>query len=217
MITLHGVTPSPFVRKVVLCLKLKGLDYEQVDVFPVNMPEEFKKLSPLLKIPALEDGDLKLSDSSVICEYLNDKYPSYDLFPQSAEDKAKARWYEEYADSVMIGLASGLFFERVLKPMIGGEADEARVDAIILKKLPEQYKYIETFIPEQGFLFGETLLLADIALATHFINAGYAGYEIDKTLAPKFYHYVERFKAEPLVKAQMASDQVFFDALAPKK
>lgn len=213
MITLHGVTASPFVRKVLLCLELKGLTYQQVDVFPVNIPEKFKALSPLMKIPALEDGDLKLADSSVICEYLDEKYPGYQLLPTSAEHRAKARWIEEYADSSLIGSATALFFERLLKPMLGGETDEARVNNIIQQKLPEQYTYIETLMPEQGFLFGEEIMLADIALASHFLNAGFAGYEVDSSLAPKFHAYIDRFKALPLVAARVDADLAFFEGL----
>ena len=216
MIKLHGVTASPFVRKVVLCLELKGLSYEQIDVYPVNIPESFKAISPLMKIPALEDGGLKVSDSTVICEYLNDKYPGYSLMPASAEDKAMSRWYEEYADSTLIGLASGIFFERLLKPMLGQETDEAVVEAIIHHKLPKHYEYIESFIPATGFLFGSELKLADIALATHFLNASYAGYEVDTALAPKFNAYMQRFKAESLVAKCIERDIQFFQALKEK-
>ncbi|MCK5881132.1 MAG: glutathione S-transferase family protein, partial [Sinobacterium sp.] len=212
MITLHGVTASPFVRKVVLCLEIKGLAYEQVDVFPKAMPEAFKALSPLMKIPAFEDGDLKLCDSAVICEYLHEKYPGTSLMPNTIEERAKARWFESYADSTLVNLASGIFFERMLKPLLGGETDEARVEKIIQVLLPKQYEYLETVIPEQGFLFGAELMMADIALATHFLNAGYAGYSIDENLAPKLHAYVERFKALPIIVKRMEADNAFFDA-----
>jgi glutathione S-transferase len=216
MITLHGVSASPFVRKVELCLQLKGLSFNQIDVFPFNLPDAFRALSPLMKIPAFEDGDLCLADSSVICEYLDEKYPGYALLPGSAEDRAKARWLEEYADSTLISLASGIFYERLLKPLLGEVTDEARLERIIDDLLPEQFIYIESFMPEQGYLFGDAMMTADIALATHFLNAGYAGYIVDENIAPKFAAFLQRFKAEPMVVAQMQKDQAFFQRLQAK-
>ena len=214
MIKVHGVCASPFVRKVLLCLDIKGLEYQQIDVFPVNMPESFKLLSPLLKIPALEDGDLSIADSSVICQYLNDKYPNVNMLPESLEDQAKARWLERYADTKLAEVASGIFFERKLKPLMGKVTDEEKVGVLINEKLPEQYQYLETQMPEQGFLFGEKLMVADIALVTHFINASYAAYNVDKSLAPKFAAYLERVKALPVVKNRMEQDVAFFTAMA---
>ena len=52
----HGAALSPFVRKVLVALELKGLDYEQEDTLPGTQTPEFLKLSPMGKIPAFEDG-----------------------------------------------------------------------------------------------------------------------------------------------------------------
>ena len=62
---------------------------------PFAKDVEFQKLSPLGKIPALQDGDLTLCDSTVICEYLEDAYPDKPVYPANPKDKAKARWFEE--------------------------------------------------------------------------------------------------------------------------
>ncbi len=213
-IIVHGVNPSPFVRKVLACLELKGLAYERKDMFPVNVPESFKSLSPLQKIPALQDGDFCISDSSVICEYLHEKYPEISLLPETPELRAKSRWLEEYADSKLAELASGIFFQRMLKPLMGKESNEERVLEIIEKKLPEQFPYLEEIAPEQGFLFGDKLMMADVALVTHFINAGFAGYQIDAGLAPKFAAYFERIKSHPVIAKRMEEDLAFFEAFA---
>ena len=67
---LYGASASPFVRKVRVVLAEKGLAYEREDLIPINVSPEFRKISPLGKIPALRDGERTLADSSVICAYL---------------------------------------------------------------------------------------------------------------------------------------------------
>ena len=67
---------SPYVRKVLACLELKGLEYEVDPIAPFVGNDEFSRLSPLRRIPVLVDGDLVLSDSSVICQYLEDQHPT---------------------------------------------------------------------------------------------------------------------------------------------
>ena len=70
----YGVHGSPFVRKVLITLELKGLDYEIITQMPFSGDSEYKQLNPLGKIPTLVDGDITLGDSKVICRYLDDAY-----------------------------------------------------------------------------------------------------------------------------------------------
>ncbi len=81
MLKVHGVHGSPFVRKVLITLELKGLEYEMVTQMPFTGDEDYKKLNPLGKIPTLVDGDLTLGDSKVICRYLESAYPDVPFLP----------------------------------------------------------------------------------------------------------------------------------------
>ena len=77
-LVLHGAPASPFVRKVRIALVEKNLPHELVPVVPfppANATPEFRRMSPLGKIPALSDGDFAISDSSVICAYLERIHP----------------------------------------------------------------------------------------------------------------------------------------------
>jgi glutathione S-transferase len=58
------------VRKVRVVLAERGVPYDHEPVMPGNPDPEYRKMSPLGKIPAWRDGDRALSDSSVICQYL---------------------------------------------------------------------------------------------------------------------------------------------------
>lgn len=207
MIVLHGVSASPFVRKVLAVLAIKGLPFEQKPQMPFARDKEFQKISPLGKIPALQDDDLTISDSHVICEYLEDAYPDSPVYPAGAKLRAKARWYEELGDNTVAELASGIFFQRFMRPMaFQQEPDEELVNKIITKKLPPILDYIEAEVPAEGFLFGKQMMVADLALISSFVNAGYAGYEVDAERWPKVAAFIQRVKAHgaiaPLLKAE---------------
>ena len=74
---------SPYVRKVLACLEIKGIAYEVDPIVPFFGDDRFSKLSPLRRIPVLVDGDLVLTDSSVICQYIEDLQPSPALLRQT--------------------------------------------------------------------------------------------------------------------------------------
>lgn len=117
MIILHGVSASPYVRKVIAVLAMKQLSFEHKQQMPFARDAEFNKISPLGKVPALQDGDITLCDSTVICEYLEDIYPEINVYPINHANKAKARWVEELAGSRVTELAAGIFFQRFMRPM----------------------------------------------------------------------------------------------------
>ena len=92
---------SPYVRKVLACLLLKKLDYEIDPIVPFLGDDRFSQLSPLRRIPVFVDDRVTLTDSSVICQYLEDRHPQPALYPRDIAQRARARWMEEYADTPM--------------------------------------------------------------------------------------------------------------------
>ncbi|WP_269620977.1 glutathione S-transferase family protein [Zhongshania sp. BJYM1] len=199
MIVLHGNSVSPYVRKVLVALALKKLSFEQIQQMPYSGDPNFLKISPLGKIPALQDGDLNICDSTVICEYLEDAYQDHPIYPTDPQTKAKARWIEELAGSKVTEFASGIFFQRFMRPMfLNQETDEDLVQKIIEKHLPPILDYIETIVPKEGFIFGD-LTIADISIISPFINAGYANYQMDAARWPLFSAFINRVKAHPIV------------------
>jgi glutathione S-transferase len=207
MIVLHGVSASPFVRKVLAVLAIKGIEFKQLPQMPFADDAEFKKISPLGKIPAIQDGELTICDSHVICEYLEEAYPNLPLYPSTAALKAKARWYEELGDNSIAELASGIFFQRFMRPMaFKQDPDEELVAKIITRKLPPILDYLEAEVPTEGFLFGPSLMIADLALISSFINAGYAGYEVDAAKWPKVSGFIGRVKSHDAIAPLLAAE-----------
>ncbi|HZY33471.1 MAG TPA: glutathione S-transferase family protein, partial [Rhodanobacter sp.] len=171
---------SPYVRKVLVCLELKGLEYEIDPIAPFVGNDEFTRLSPLRRIPVLIDGELVLGDSSVICQYLEDQHPTPTLYPRDIADRARARWLEEYADTRLAdGLIWRLFHQLAIKRHIFGEApNEAVVQHAREVEVPAALDYLEKQLPDDGFVFG-ALSIADISLASFFRTASFVRYTID--------------------------------------
>ena len=125
---LHGVNPSPFVRKVRVALAEKGIEYDQVPVMPGMASPEYKEISPFGKIPCYVEGDFALPDSSAIVAYLERKQPTPALYPEDAQEFGRALWLEEYADSKLADNVGGVFFNRVVQvKLFKGEPDQARI------------------------------------------------------------------------------------------
>lgn len=196
---LIGVPMSPFVRKVAAALAVKGVDYESEVVVPGMQPPEFIEISPLNKIPVLVDGDLVLPDSSVICEYLEEKFPEPPLLPSDVADRARARFLEEYADTALIGVLSIPFLENFIGPRLRQtEPNQERLREAEEELIPPVLDYVESRVPEQGFMF-DHFCTVDISLMTHTVNAEAGGYTLDPARWPKYAAYVERVKSHPPV------------------
>ncbi|MEZ5568890.1 MAG: glutathione S-transferase family protein [Halioglobus sp.] len=199
MIKIYGVHGSPFVRKVLIALEFKGIPYEIVPQMPFARDAEYLKINPLGKVPTLVDGDLTLGDSKVICRYLENAYPEPALYPKALADRAMADWYEDLCGGHVAELAAGIFFQRFMRPLaFKQEPDEELVTRITEKKLPPMLDYLEGQVPAEGFLFGD-FMMADLSIVSPFINAAYAGYEVDGARWPAIAGLIARVKAQPHV------------------
>jgi glutathione S-transferase len=189
---------SPYVRKVLVCLEIKGIPYEVDHLVPFFGDDRFSKLSPLRRIPVLVDGDLVLTDSSVICQYLEDLKPTPSLFPADIRDRARARWLEEFADTRMGDVFIWRLFNQIaIRPSVWGEkGDRALVDKTLAEDAPTVLDYLESEAPADGFRFGE-LGLADIAPACFFRNAGWVRFQIDAGKWPRAAAWMARTLASP--------------------
>ena len=192
-LTIIGSYVSPYVRKVLACMNLKGLKYEVDPITPFFGNDEFRRLSPLCRIPVLIDGDFSVSDSSVICAYLDEAYLGHSLLPADPKARARARWFEEFADTRLGDLFIwGLFYQKIVHPLVWGEpGDQARIEKTLNEDIPAALDYLEGELPADGFLF-DRIGIADIAIASFFRNGSYAGFEVDSARWPRTAAFVER-------------------------
>jgi glutathione S-transferase len=190
---IYGFPLSPFVRKVLVAVKEKGLDAEIVPSNPSQPDEEFAAVSPFHKIPAFRDGDFTLADSTAIVTYLDAKYPEPALIPAAPEARGRAVWFEEVADTVFIPAAAPIVVNRFLRPRIfGTEGDEAAALAAE-EAVKRPLAYLEGAVTD-GWL-DETFAVGDIALASAFRTLGYAGWNLDGAAWPRLAAWYGRVQA----------------------
>ncbi len=208
MPTVYGVSPSPFVRKVLVALTEKGIDYDHEIVSPFDKKPEYLEISPLGKVPAFRDGDTAFSDSSVILAYLEKTRPEKPLYPPDPADYAWALWLEEYADSKLSDVIGTAFFNRVVKvKLMGGESDEAAVKTALEQELPGCLDYLEGQISDREFFVADRFTTADISVATMLVQLRHAGEKVDATRWPKLAAWFERVVARPSFQACLEQDK----------
>lgn len=199
MLKVHGANASPFVRKVRVALSEKNIPYELIPMFPFNVSDEFKKMSPLGKIPVLEDGDRALPDSSVIIAYLERKHPSPAIYPTDPYEYGRSLWFEEYADTALIGVVGAkVFFPKVVGPrFFNRPVDQAAIDKALAEDLPPLFDYLESQLDPGPWLTGKTFSVGDIAVASQLVNFGHAGYSVDAKRWPKLADFERRAHGRP--------------------
>jgi glutathione S-transferase/RNA polymerase-associated protein len=102
MITLYDHPLSPYAQKVKIALREKGLAFETVlpgGLGAGGAQGAFVEASPRAEVPALVDGEVRVFDSTIILEYLEDAYPEPPLRPASPAERARVRMLEEVMDT----------------------------------------------------------------------------------------------------------------------
>lgn len=157
---LYGPSYSPFTARVRALLTYKGIAYEQ-ELPPGGGPksEEFLRINPIGKVPALVDGDLVLPESEVICEYLEDKVPSPSLRLADPAARAKARLINRVCDFYIMGPMMPLFPQ--LNP---ATRDQAVADAGVAA-VRGGVALLDGFLEGEDFAVGGSLSSADCAVA----------------------------------------------------
>src|SRR5260370_17865933 len=212
MPTLYGALGSPFVRKAIVALTEKGIAYEHDQVIPFGTNPEYRKISPLGKIPAFRDGDRTLADSSVIIAYLERTHPEPPLYPQDAYEYARSLWFEEYGDGGLAPILGGkVFFARIIGPRFFNQpTDETAVKKVLDEEIPPLFDYLEKEIGDKKFLVGNRFTIADIGIATVFVNFQLAGCSVDAKRCPRLAPYVENIHNRPSFKSVIDKEKALF-------
>lgn len=91
ILTLYTTADDVQCHRARLVLAAKAVNYERVLVDPANPPEDLVELNPYASTPTLVDRDLTLFDGSVVCEYLDERYPHPPLMPIDPQSRARLR------------------------------------------------------------------------------------------------------------------------------
>ena len=211
MPTVLGIGASPFVRKVRVALAEKGIPFDLVPLFPQAQDEDFRKISPVGKIPAFKDGDKGFSDSSVILLYLEKTRPQPALLPSDPYEYARALWFEEYADSAMVNVfGPKIFFEKFVAPRFFNREPNLEIaDKAMREEVPPILAYLESQLTGE-WLAGHQFSLGDISVGSQFVNFFIAGGTIDPQKYPKLARYVARVHERPSFKNCIEEDKALF-------
>lgn len=189
---LYGAPLSPYVRKVLVFAAEKGIT---LDLVPVGLGSEdpgFLAASPFRKMPALRDGEFTLADSSAIVHYIEALHVTPELIPTAPHERGRIVWWDEFADTIFVTAGAKLFFNRVVAPrFLKRDGDLALADRAEREELPPILDYLEGQIPERLHLVGERLTLADIAVASPFVNLAHAGFVPDGARWPRIAAFID--------------------------
>ena len=177
MITLYEHPLSPYAQKVKIALREKDVPFE------VAMPEgigagstggEFAEAAPRREVPALIDGDVSLFDSTIILEYIEDKWPEPSLFPADPAARAKCRIIEDVMDTHFEAISWGLgelhHFKR------GDEATRARIEQNAARQIAAFMDWLSGQLGDADWFSGEKFGWADLSVAPYLNGIAGFGY-----------------------------------------
>lgn len=207
---LYGSSISPYVRKVLAFAAEKGIALESKPVGLGSDDPEFLAASPFRKIPALQDGDFRISDSTAIVAYLDAIKPDPALIPSEPRARARTIWYEEFADTILMGCGRTIFFNRVVAPrFLKRDGDLAAADLAEREELPPVLDYLERAIPDSGFLVEDRITLADLAVASPLVNVRHhLGIDVAER-RPKLGAYLDAILSRPSFKPWVERESAF--------
>jgi glutathione S-transferase len=199
MLKLYDFPMSPRARKVRIVLAEKGLQYEKVTVDITKGEQkkpEFLAVNPYGKVPALQDNGLAIYESTIIMEYLNDRYPNPPLLPTDPGQRAGARVLMHYADNPYDGACAALVSEVFFKPK--GQADPD-VIAKAKQELVACFERLDRELGDNEYLL-DAFSLADIGYAAWAPLFGPLQVEVPNRCA-RVNAWLERLKNRPSVQA----------------
>lgn len=189
---------SPFVRKVLVFCAEKGIEVESVPVGIGSADEAFRAVSPFGKMPALVAGDFALPDSSAILHYLEARHPEPCLIPLAAEARGRAIWFEEFADTILTGCASKMFFNRLVAPLfLKREGDLGEADEAERSELPPILDYLERELTGKTLLVDDGLTIADIAVASVLANLEHSSVKVPDDRWPNIVQFQSHMFQRP--------------------
>ncbi|MEO7385346.1 MAG: glutathione S-transferase family protein [Gammaproteobacteria bacterium] len=158
---LYGAIASPYVARVVMYAKIKGVDLPLMDAIGGNIKSpEYLKLNPIGKMPTLDVNGQGIGESTIICDYLEDVYPQKPGLPKDPIERARTRLIARIVDLYIAAAVSPLF----------RQVDPTKRDAAVVEKAGQEilktYAYAEHAMGSGPFCVANAPTLGDCALST---------------------------------------------------
>ena len=207
MAKLYHVPLSPFCRKVRLVLAEKRIEVELIEEKYWELEADFLRRNPAGKVPVLRFEDRVMSESTPICEYLEERFPEPPLMPKSTDARFEVRrmvaWFD---DKFHAEVTSKLLYERVNKKIMKqGFPDSGNVKAGA-KAIKFHLDYMAWLLDRRRWLAGDAMSLADFAAAAHISALDYIS-DVDWNRSEIVRDWYAKIKSRPAFRAILA-DQV---------
>jgi len=161
---LYGAIASPYVTRVLMFARLKGIELEMPEMPGSPRSDEYRALNPIGKIPALEtDSGQVIPESETICEYLEDEHPEPSAMPADALGRATSRTVSRIVDLYIAPHTSTMV--RQVSP----DKRDPEVVARVKTDLENSFHYLEHFMGSGPFAVADKPTLGDCAAAPYFM------------------------------------------------
>ncbi len=207
MARLFHVPLSPYCRKVRLTLAEKRIEVELVEERYWEKDADFMRRNPAAKVPVLKlDGKL-MSESTAICEYIEETRPEAPLMPQDPEGRFEVRrlmgWFD---DKFHNEVTSKLLYERVNKKVMGLGFPDSRNVKDGAKAIKYHLDYMAWLLDHRRWLAGDVMTLADFAAAAHLSALDYIS-DVDWNRSAAVKDWYAKIKSRPAFRSILA-DQI---------
>jgi glutathione S-transferase/RNA polymerase-associated protein len=171
---------SPYARKVKIALYEKGIPFERILIEPLRVKpgdpfyDEFAAASPRLEVPCLVDGDFCCFDSTIIVDYIDERWPDPPLLPKPPEERARARIVEDLCDTTLDAILWGLMELRFFRRAAEAQAEQMAGRAG--DQLSRVWDRMEEELAGRPWMSGPAFGRADATLIVHVTAASLFGF-----------------------------------------
>jgi glutathione S-transferase len=208
-VTVYEHPLSPYAQKVKIALDEKGIAYEAkmpTAIGTGHVDQAFLSANPRGEVPVLLDGDVAIFDSTIILEYIEDKWPAPALLPKEAAARARARTVEEVMDTAFEPINWGMGEIRWFKR---AEGERARViEARASGQARGLYEWLTRALGTGPWFGGETFGWADLSVVPYLNGA--SGLGIGPQASSPLGAWLARANERPSVRkaAKSAADSI---------
>ncbi|MES9834241.1 MAG: stringent starvation protein SspA [Candidatus Thiodiazotropha sp. LLP2] len=194
VMTLYSDPTDPYCHRVRMVLAEKNITYEVEDIDPLNVPEEVMELNPYGTLPTLVDRDLKLYESRIIMEYLDERFPHPPLLPVDPVSRSTSRLLMYRVESDWYSL---------LDIVMSGKKEAAKAR----KELRESLITTAPVFGAKPYFMSDEFSLVDCAIAPLLWRLPELGVEIPAS-AKGLHEYSQRlFEKESFIKSLSEAEQ----------
>ncbi len=204
---------SSYAQKVKIALREKGIAFDLETPQAIGSGGSaglFAAASPRREVPALIDGDAQIFDSTIILEYLEDKYPSPPLLPRDPAARASARMIEEICDTLYEAINWGLSEIRWFKRAEGEQA--AGMLATAARQTAELQAWLAERLGSKPWFNGDSFGWADLSVAP-YVNRSFT-YGMGAVPGSSLALWYTRLRERPSVVATFRESDAATGALA---